>query len=111
MKPISSPHHSDSSYLGAQIVDHTRGLAVDEPYRDMHGTKVIRLWKLKPKPRKVVGQQRSDDTFAILPADTQIATCLIASSLEKTNGRAGIHTQRISVLNPKHVKLVVKPAT
>ena len=64
MKSISSSYYSDSSYLGARIVDHTRGLAVDEPYRDIHGAKVIRLWRFKPKPRKVLGQQGSDEAFA-----------------------------------------------
>jgi len=34
-------------------------------------------------------------------ADAKGAACLMASSLERTNGRAGVHTQRISVPNPQ----------
>jgi hypothetical protein len=37
----------------------------------------------------------------MLAKDAQGATCLTASSLERANGRAGFHMQRISVPNPK----------
>ena len=43
--------------------------------------------------------------------DTQGAICLTASFQENANGRAGVHTQRVSLLNPKRVKLAVKSAT
>ena len=40
----------------------------------------------------------------MLAKDAQGATCLIASSLERANGRAGFHMQRISVPDPKRVE-------
>lgn len=60
---VSSPYRFHSSYLSARLGHLSRNLAVKKPHRDIHGLEVIRLQRLRPKFRKVLRQQRSDETF------------------------------------------------
>jgi len=61
---ISSLHRFRSSYLIVRLGHLPRNLAIDKPHGDIHGLEVIRLQRLGPKIRKVLRQQRSDETFA-----------------------------------------------
>jgi len=60
---ISSLHHF-ISYLIARLDHLSHDLAVNKPHRCVDGLEVIRLQWLIPKIRKILRQQRSDETFA-----------------------------------------------
>ena len=84
----------------SRIVDNSRDLGVDEPHRDIHGTKLVRPGGgPNPYPGRYLADKDLSKHLSMLPTDTQRATSLITSLPERTNRRAGVHTQRISVLN------------
>ena len=61
---MSLLYHFRCSYLSARLGHVSCDLAINEPYRNIHGLEVIRLQGLGLRVRKVLRQQRSEETFA-----------------------------------------------